>query len=157
MKQAVKQKIMVSAAVAGLFAAGVASADVCYFKIESLDWDRLAEEVKDPEAIADPNFDAVSNAELDAVSAQFQEEGEAALETAPGLYAGSSMSRGIWYRKAPCEISSVEDLADYYDAPYRSGLRYTFEQVDEAFFERANGPGMDQCEECYTVDPSRQQ
>ena len=95
MKQAVKQKIMVAAAVAGLFAAGVASADVCYFKIESLDWDRLAEEVKDPEAIADPNFDAVSNAELEAVSAQFQEEGEAALETAPGLYAGSSMSRGI--------------------------------------------------------------
>ena len=88
---------------------------------------------------------------------QDQEEGEAALETAPGLYAGSSMSRGIWYRKAPCEISSVEDLADYYDAPYRSGLRYNFEQVDEALFERANGPAMDQCEECYTVDPSRQQ
>ncbi|MGB3626883.1 MAG: hypothetical protein WA989_13700 [Henriciella sp.] len=151
--------VMLRALLSGFLAAACVApawSEVCYYKIESLDFDRLRELFPDLGVIEDPNFRSIGDAEFEALANLIDFLGYVPEDMPPGLYVGSAGRRGIWYRKGPCDVRSVEELADFYSAPYTSGLTYNFEKIDHELFERAVGPSRLYCDDCYSAATDRE-
>ncbi|MCZ4299264.1 hypothetical protein [Henriciella marina] len=146
---------IIVATVVGAATTTPAWSEVCYYKIESLDYDRLHDLFPDAKVIEDPNFRSIGDVEVNATWALMGVLGDLAEEVPPGLYFGSAFGNGIWYRKGPCGLQSVEELAALYGAPYTSGLSYSFETIDREHFERAAGPNRVHCRVCYDAAPER--
>lgn len=108
--------------------APAAFSEVCYYKIKSLDWDRLGEIYPEKYELFDPNIKSVGDAQWSIINVVYALTGNF---TWTDKRLGYSQTYDVSLVKTPCGPRSVKEIVESYGATFDDRLSYKLEMLTQ--------------------------